>query len=82
MRHRVHPHRAVIGLAEGLRLLAQLVVRGRDEVVPGEERQLALLREGGRLAEGELRGHSGRRAGGDAKELTPFNLSWSRLIHE
>src|SRR5262249_18962388 len=59
MRHGVHAHRAVVGLAEGFRLLAQLVVGGGDEVVPGEEGQLALLGEGGGLAEGEPRGDTG-----------------------
>ena len=34
----VHAHRAVVGLAEGLRLLAQLVVGGGDEVVPARGR--------------------------------------------
>ena len=70
MRHGVHAHRAVIGLAEGLGLLAELVVGGGDEVVPGEEGQLALLGEGGSLAEGEPGGHSGGGAGGRAEELT------------
>src|SRR5712691_5586979 len=37
MRHGVHAYRAVGDLAERLRLFAELVVRGGDEVVPGEE---------------------------------------------
>src|SRR5215468_10788319 len=70
MRHGVHAHRAVVGLAERLGLLAQLVVGGGDEVVPGEEGQLALLGEGGGLAEGEPRGDTGGGAGRGAEELT------------
>ena len=70
VRHGVHAHRAVVGLAEGFGLLLELVVRGRDEVVPGEEGQLPLLGEGRRLAEGEPRGHAGTGAGSRGEELT------------
>src|SRR5262245_16154026 len=70
MRHGVHAHRAVVGLAEGFRLLAQLVIGGWHEMVPGEEGQLPLLGEGGGLAEGEPRGDTGGGAGSGAEELT------------
>ena len=53
-------------LAERLRLPAQLVVGGGDEVVPGEEGQLALLSEGRRLAKAQPGRHPGRGAGRDA----------------
>ena len=71
-----------LGLAEGLRLLAELVVGGGHEVVPGEEGQLALLGECGRLAEGEPRGHSGAGAGGGAEELAALRVPRSGPVHE
>ena len=67
---RVDAHRAVGQLPERLRLLAQLVVGGRDEVIPAEERQLALLGERRRPAEGEPRRHAGRAPGCGAEEIT------------
>ena len=70
MRHGIHAHRAVVGLAECLGLLAKLVVGGGDEVVPGEEGQLTLLGVGGSPAEGEPRSHAGGGAGRGAEELT------------
>src|SRR5581483_10909301 len=79
--HGVHAHRAVVGLAERLRLPAQLVVGGGDEVVPAEEGQLALLGEGGRLAEGEPGGHPGGGTGGGAEESTSRNAAGSGLHH-
>src|SRR5437667_10047152 len=81
MRHGVHPHRAVIGLAEGLGLLPELVVRGRDEVVPGEESQLPFLSIGGGLAEREPGGHAGRRPGGRGKEPATGHRTVSILVH-
>src|SRR5215475_14449819 len=77
MRHGVHANRAVVGLAERLGLLAQLVVGGGDEMVPGEECQFALLGEGGRLAEGEPGCDTGGGAGGSAQKLTS---GWDRAI--
>src|SRR6266568_3182020 len=65
MRDRVDAHGDAGLLAEHLRLPAQLVVGGGHEVVPGEEGQLALLRERGSLAERE----PGRHAGGRASAL-------------
>ena len=82
MRHGIHAHGAVVGLGEGLRLLAELVVRGGHEVVPGEEGQLALLGERRGLAESEPGGHPGRRAGGGAEELAALRAAGSGLIHE
>ena len=79
--HGVHAHRAVVGLAEGLCLLSELVVRGRNEVVPGQERQLPLLGEGGRLAKGEPRGHAGGGAGGRGKELASGGASAIGRLH-
>ena len=59
VRDRVHAHGDAGLLAEGLGLPAELVVGGRDEVVPREEGQLALLGEGGSAIEG------GEREAGD-----------------
>ena len=70
MRHGIHAHRAVVGLAERFRLLAQLVVGGGDEVVPREKGQLTLLGVGRSPAEGEPRSHAGGGAGRGAEELT------------
>src|SRR5215471_15569425 len=70
MRHGVHAHCAVVGLAKGLGLLAQLVIGGGDEVIPGEKGQFALLGEGGRLAEGEPGGDTGASAGSRVEKLT------------
>src|SRR5215813_13177386 len=70
MRHGVHAHCAVVGLAKGLGLLAQLVIGGGDEVIPGEKGQFALLGEGGRLAESEPGGDTGASAGSRAEKLT------------
>ena len=69
-------------LAEGLRLLAELVVGGGDEVVPAEERELALLGVSGRLAESEPGGHPDGGAGGGTEESTSRNAAESGLIHE
>ena len=79
--HGVDAHRAVVGLAEGLRLLAELVVGGGDEVVPAEEGQLALLRVRGGLAESEPGGHPGGGAGGGTEESTSRNTAGSGLVH-
>ncbi len=82
MRHGVDAHRAVVGLAEGLRLLAELVVRGGDEVVPAEEGQLPLLGVRGRLAESEPGGHPGGGAGGGTEESTSRDAAGSGPVHE
>src|SRR4030095_1524283 len=81
VRHGIHAHRAVVGVAERLRLLAELVVGGRDEVVPAEEGQLSLLSVCGRLAESEPGGHPGRGAGGGTEESTSRNATRSDLVH-
>ena len=70
MRDRVHADLAVRQLAERLGLLPELVVGGRDEVIPAEERQLTLLGEGGRFAKRKPGRHANGRAGGSAHELT------------
>src|SRR5437773_2480573 len=70
MRDGVHAHGRSHLLAEHLRLPAQLVVGGGDEVVPGEEGQLALLGEGRRLAKGKPGRNAGRGARSDTQELT------------
>ncbi len=70
VRHRVHAHRAVVGLAECLGLLAKLVVGGGHEMVPGEEGQLPLLGMRGRLAQREPGRHARSGAGSPAEELT------------
>jgi hypothetical protein len=75
-------HRAVVGLAERFRLLAELVVRGRDEVVPAEERQLSLLSVGGRLVQREPGSHPGRATGGGTEEAATVDPAGSSLIHE
>jgi hypothetical protein len=81
MRHRVDPDGAVVGLAEHLGLPPQFVVGGGDEVIPGEECQLALLGDGGRGAQSEPGGHPGRRTGRGAKEVTTVETAGSGLIH-
>ena len=82
MSHGVDPDGAVRLLAESLRLLAELVIGGGHEVVPGEEGQLPLLRVGGGATEGEPLGHPGRCAGGGAKETAALGTAGSGLIHE
>src|SRR5712691_1773647 len=62
-------------LAERLGLLPQLVVGGRDEVVPGEECQLVLLGEGRRPAERQPGRHAGGGTRCDAEELTTRGCS-------
>ena len=81
MRHGIHAHRAVVGLAECLGLLAELVVRGGHEMIPGEEGQLPLLSECGRLAQREPGAHPGGRAGSGGEELTPGLVSACDRFH-
>jgi hypothetical protein len=69
VRHRVDADGAVRLLAERLRLLLQLVVRGGNEMVPGKHRDLALLRVRGRLAEREPGRHPRGRSGALLQEV-------------
>ena len=70
MRHGVDADRAVGLLREDLRLPAQLVVGGGHEMVPGQEGQLALLRERGGTAERQRGRETGRGGGRSFQELT------------
>src|SRR5438093_1730316 len=67
---RVDAHRHPALLTKELSLPPQLVVGRRDEVVAREERQLALLGEGGSLPEREPGRHAGAGAGSDAKKVS------------
>src|SRR5262245_34400476 len=66
----VDPHGDTRLLAEYLGLTAQLVVGGGNEVVPAEERQLALLGERGRTPEGQPGRHAGGCAGSYANKVS------------
>src|SRR5713101_2135400 len=67
---RVDAHRHPGLLTKDLGLPPQLVVGRRDEVVAREERQLALLGEGGSLPEREPGRHAGAGTGSDTKKVS------------
>src|SRR5262249_55345713 len=68
-------------LAEHLGLSAELVIRGGNEVVPGQEGELAFLSVGRRLAEGEPGGHPGGRTGALVEKLPTSHRTRSSGVH-